>query len=275
MELPKMDFPFAPESVTEVPLGSSPLVSVLFQVRLPMPLSKIQNALTSGRLQDELSEDYPYAQQQDSFQLVIQPGRPPVQEPNATAWVLTSADQAHIATVTSDAISLTSRSYTSRRDFCRQVERLLQAVEKVAAPPQAARVGVRYINRVQETDDLGEWIQSLAAAARGISVAMKPGDRRNLQLALTQMQYRFPGSSNNLLVRLGLLPADAVLDASMPSVPQPSWVLDIDAFNDASRPFDASGIITDVEDLAARAYRFFRWVITPASLDRFEPKEVS
>lgn len=275
MALPKVDFPFAPEPVTEVPLGSSPLVSVLFQVRLPMPLSKIQNALTAGRLQDELSEDYPYAQQQDSFQLVIQPGRPPVQEPNATAWVLTSADQAHIATVTSDAISLTSRSYTSRKDFCGHVERLLQAVEKVAAPPQAARIGVRYINRVPETEDLGDWILSLAEAARGISVAMKPGDRQNLQHALTQMQYKFPGSSNNLLVRLGLLPADAVLDASMPPVPHPSWVLDIDAFDDASRPFDTSGIINEVEELASRAYRFFRWVITPASLDRFEPKEVS
>lgn len=274
MQLESVASPFAEEPLAEVPLTESPLVSVLFQVRLPMSASRLQQSLMSNQLQAELADEYPFAAQQESFNFLVQPGQPPVPQQGPPTWVLQNETQDWVCSVSADSVGLTATSYTSRQDFIDRAARLLTAVEKLAKPPRASRVGVRYLNRVlNPTSSDTDWIQTLASGARGILADVQPAHRKNVVNSLSQVLYQWPSSGKRLQCRWGILPPDAVVDASMPPVAVESWILDIDSFTEGDHPFEGAGLASTIEDLASRAYRFFRWVVTPESLERFSPRE--
>lgn len=274
MALEHVPSPFSQEPVTEVPLQRTPLVAVLFQVRFPMAVSRVQSALASGDLQAALSDDFPFAGQQDSFNFLIQPGQAAIPQQGPPTWVLKDESSAWTCNIAPDSVALTTTSYTSRSDFTSRAERLLAAVEKVASPPRVSRVGVRYLNSVPDPA-VDDWVQTLAQGARGILVALDAADRTNIVNSFSQTVYKWPDGSHQLQGRWGVLPPNAVIDAAMPPVATQSWVLDIDSFIEADAPFDAVTLAQQIGDAATRAYRFFRWVVTPESLKRFEPMEQS
>ncbi len=273
MPLDRIVSPFADSPATEVPLGQTPLESVLFQVRFPGHLSKLQSALANGRLQDALSEQYPYAQQQETFNLVVAPGQAPQPQSGPPVWTIQDAGQDWVCNFAADSFGLTTTSYTSRHDFIKRAGHLVGVVQDVARPPRANRIGMRYLNRVaRPLDDGGEWLMTLAEGARGVYAAAATTDRVRILNSLSQLVYEW-SPTERLQCRWGVLPANAIIDASMQAIPDVSWVLDIDAFDESSFEFDPANIEGKLTVLAARAYNFFRWVLTPESLDRFLPAE--
>jgi uncharacterized protein (TIGR04255 family) len=275
MVLERLNSPFDESPVPEVPLALTPLVSVLYQVRFPARVSKLERALEKGDLQDRLSGQYPYSQQQETFNLVIQPGRAAEPQPGAAVWTLQSADQAWTCSISPDSIALTTSAYLSRLDFVDRARMLLNAVEEIAAPPRADRVGVRYLNRVADPyADGGAWLNTLTHESQGILAVVSPGESSNIVSAISQVLYSW-SSSTKLQCRWAVLPPQGLIDASMPPIPQPSWVLDIDAFREEAVDFSGDDISASIADLAQRAYRFFRWVLTPESLERFQPQEAT
>jgi uncharacterized protein (TIGR04255 family) len=273
MDLEPVTSPFALEPLQEIPLARTPLVAVLFQARFPMQLSKLLHALKAGELQDVLADDYPFANEQDSFNFLIQPGQAPVPQQGPPTWVFQDASEVWTCNISADSVALTSARYTSRRDFVARAERLLAAIEKVATPPKINRLGIRYLNRVESPDTPTlNWTRTLTTGARGILSVVDPMDRPNIVTSLSQVQYKWPDSGAQLQGRWGLLPPGAVIDAAVPPTSQESWVLDVDCFTEGEAAFEASELATRMDDLAGRAYRFFRWVMAPASLARFDPK---
>ena len=264
--------PFFAGPVAETPLERTPLVAVIVQVRFPMAVSRIQGALKNGDLQSELSEDFPFANQQDSFNFLIQPGQPPVPQQGPPTWVLQDESGAWTCNVAADSISLTSAQYESRADVVMRSQRLFSSVERVARPPKANRVGVRYLNRVEEPAS-DNWLQTLAVGARGILSELQAEDRLNVETSFSQVLYHWSGTASQLQGRWGVLPPYAAIDAAMPPVSKESWVLDIDSFSTEERGFRSLEISNVVGELASRAYTFFRWVVTPEGLTRFRPVE--
>lgn len=268
-----MTSPFAPEPVPEIPLTDSPLTGVLFQVRFKGQVAVLRKALASGDLQTGLSEAFPFAEEQESYDLVVAPGRPATTKPGAKQWALTSDDGQRVVNIGDESIALTVKDYRSRSDLVAQIAALLRVTQEVAGPPSISRVGVRYLNRVNESDNLGQWISGLAEGARGILAARDTHDS-HIGLSMSHVVYEYSDMPFKLQARWGLLPANVVIDASMSPVENRSWILDADAFSEVDQKFDAEVISSTVGHLAARSYRFFRWVVTPACLERFGPREI-
>jgi uncharacterized protein (TIGR04255 family) len=55
----------------------------------------------------------------------------------------------------------------------------------------------------------------------------------------------------------------------MPPSADQSWVLDLDVYREGATEFSAEGIVAELAKLSKRAYRFFRWAITPEGLKQF------
>lgn len=265
--------PFIDDPVAEVPLRKTPLESVLFQIRFPGHLSRLEQALSDGRLQAALAEEYPYAQQQETFNLVVQPGQQPQPQPGPPIWTLQDASQKWTCNLAPDSFGLMTTAYESRTDFVRRAEILLNCVCSVSSPPKVNRVGVRYFNRVaRPLDDGGGWFMTLAEGARGILATTPVDERKGVVNSISQVLYE-RSSVEKLQCRWGILPGRAVIDPSMSPIEDGSWVLDIDAYYEELFDFSVQEISTRIERLASRAYTFFRWALTPASLQRFSPVE--
>lgn len=272
MPLAEVDSPFALEDIEDIALGGTPLVSVLFQVRFPHPVTRVQQALDAKEFQRQLADAYPYAEEQEGMQVLLVPGQAPSVQPGPKAWTWRTADQRRTASITQEAVSLTVDDYTSRADFVTAAGELLELVGEVAHIPQSARIGIRYLNRVVEDGTLRAWVPTLANGARGILADLSASDE-GIRHSFSQVVYAF-SDQRTLQAKWGLLAPNAVMDPSMGPVDKTSWVLDIDCFEEVVRDYNAKEISTTLETLAKRSYRFFRWVVTPESLMRFEPQEV-
>jgi uncharacterized protein (TIGR04255 family) len=143
---------------------------------------------------------------------------------------------------------------------------------EVARPPRTERIGVRFINRVEEPDLplLPSLVQApmLAGLAvptseHGVTVA------HTLSEALYQLPSDRPALLDALQARWGQLPGGATLDPTLPALDMPSWVLDIDSSRAGAAEFTAEEISKVAEQLARRAYRFFRWAVTLDFLKHF------
>lgn len=263
--------PFALAPVDEVHLRKSPLAMVLWQIRFPGEASRLVRALDTRELQSNLAEAYPFAHQQPTFGLVIRPGQPPEQQQGPAVWNLQSSERDWVCTLAGESIGLTTTSYDSRSDFITRSKSLLSAVHDAASPPEVARIGVRYINRLERPNDDPEWMKHLARGARGILAAVPDDERSGVTASLSQVTYRWEDGVV-LQARWGLLPKEAITDGSIPPIDEEAWILDVDISREDRITYEVGGLADQISDLAERAYRFFRWVVTPESLIRFEPE---
>jgi len=271
MATPLVPNPFQLSQLEEIRLLDSPLAAVLFQVRFPAPVTSIQRALESGELREVLSTEFPYAQPQPIFNIVIQQGKTATPEATpASAWTLTDATQAWSLTISPDSIGLTTTNYKSRSDFLARARRIFEAIQSVANPPPIARLGVRYANRVagDKMIDLHIALTDDIRQMQKMALAFPEG---SILHAMNVLVYKWLNDGRAIQARWGLLPEGAVLDASIPPIGTPSWVLDVDCYVDTPQPFDVDQLTSSIEDLAERDYNFFRWVFTDEGLKRFRP----
>jgi uncharacterized protein (TIGR04255 family) len=168
----------------------------------------------------------------------------------------------------STAISLETLQYTSREEFLKRFQLLLSALAETIKPSPATRVGFRYVNRLENPDDmilLGELVHPELI---GILANRLPGQ---VEQTISQAQCRT--AEGLLLVRWGMLPPGVSHDPDMaPPANSPSWMLDIDSITTegmAKSGFEPEKLTSLVDNMANRAYAFFRWSITDKFLDRF------
>lgn len=260
--------PFALDRLDEIPLTQTPLVVALCQFRFPSAVSSIDTALKDGTLVRALTSDYPYAQSQPVFQLIVQPGQPTVPQPAGSyTWVLSDPSQKWTVNLSGDSIGVTTTQYKSRDEFITRVTRLVDVVHEVADPPAISRAGVRYINRISDPTLLQSWPSKLITEVGGILNTLPPAIRGGVLQATNDFVYQWPASSYKLQARWGQLLPNFVPDAAVIPIPVASWFMDIDAFEEAPSRFLVSDLAKTVDELAARAYRVFRWAVTPDGLE--------
>lgn len=72
------------------------------------------------------------------------------------------------------------------------------------------------------------------------------------------------------MTRWGLVPARGTVDpAAVDAIDEPSWLLDIDAFQAETRELDVDATVQLARGFAERIYSVFRWVVTDTFLRRY------
>jgi uncharacterized protein (TIGR04255 family) len=252
--------PFGREPVTEVPLARAPLVNVLAQVRFPKtPLLSSEGG--ASQVQQRIRERYPILRQKSAFALTITPTGVVQQESQNPLWQLQDRSGTWIVTLSDDFISIETHDYTSRVDFCKRVDEVVMAVNAVAEPVIYDRVGVRYINQLK--GEAEERVRDLVRTEFHGALSVPLPDQAELNLALSEALFRFTDHSL-LRAKWGRVPKETMVDPMLPSTDTRSWILDLDSFTDVSGDFVPNDLGELTRRLADQAYRFFRWVVTPA-----------
>ena len=264
--------PFGNEPIAEVPLGRSPLLRVLAQVRFP-PLSTLSiGDDTAKRVATELSHDYPVFNEGREMVVTISPQGVSQQPGGGRTWELQDADGNWHVTFGSNFVSVHTSAYLSRNDFVARLNQVISCFMSAASPPRTERIGVRYINGLEEGD-----LTDLPALVRpemlgGLAAPHVEYEVR-VERALSEALYHLPStnvsSGDSLQARWGLLPPGTIIDPTLPGIPSPIWLLDMDSFRTGHGEFTSAAVSSAALGLAERAYRFFRWVITDDFLTRF------
>ena len=268
--------PFATEAVPEIDLSASPISAAIMQIRFPAEVSAIRTALLDGRLTSALEDSYPYMQKQQELNLMIQVGQQPMAEPvpertDTTNWAMYSEDRRWTINLTSQFIAITTTDYRSRSEFIDRVRDVIEGIQSKVKAPAASRIGMRYLNQVYGSD-LYEWVGKLRPATAGILSELNGEQSEGVGVSLSEIRFQWNDAAG-MQARWGIIPAAAVLDVAMKTVPEASWILDIDTFNEESIEFNSTSVTQQTEVLSSRAYRFFRWAVPPEALRRFKPRE--
>lgn len=259
--------PFEVEPVAEIPLSRSPLVRALAQVRFPHLVAMSQQNIetTVGFVVERLKDDYPILGEQREVQVTLTP-EGVSQTQGGKLWQMRSPDEAWQVTLGETFVSLDTKDYSSRADFIQRLATVLTSIAETVAPPFAERLGVRYTNRIDDPSLLLRLEKLVRSEILGGLAVPRP---EGVTLAHTMSESLYQINSRMLHARWGLLPPGTVLDPTLPTSKDSSWVLDLDSFIQVRSEFDATGLASAAAELASAAYRYFRWVVTDEFLKAF------
>lgn len=264
------EHPFALEPLSTIPLDPPPLARVLAQVRF-VPIFDADSQGQVGRLQRTLATRYPLANEELELAIVLSsdPSSPPSPTPKRL-WRFSDLERTWRITLTADFVTLETDLYAGHADFFSRFSEVLNAVAEAMAPPLATRVGVRYVQRIEDADTL-EQLPSLIRP-EVLGVVGLPQAAPKLRLGLTTAQFALE-EGQVLLGKWGLVPEAFLLDLGLTPAQGPSWILDLDIFNERQEPFAPDVILERALGFSRRQYRFFRWAVEPAFLRRFGAQE--
>jgi uncharacterized protein (TIGR04255 family) len=136
----------------------------------------------------------------------------------------------------------------------------------VSAPPVVDRVGLRYVDRFEESllDRLHDYVIPPLRVLHGTV-----GEPLGMEHSVSDSQIIL-GDDERLKVRSGLLPPGGVFDPVLPPVQSPSWVLDLDIFTlQGGFAFDPQALDQRLRRYADHVHSFFRWAVTKAFINEF------
>ena len=257
-----IDVPFGPP-IPSVPLPRSPLSFVVARVRFPV-VASINDPAFIGPFQERIRGTYGDLRRETETQVLVGPSGAQAQQAGIV-WRFTDDASGWEVALAPEFLALATHSYTNRTDFMGRLGSLLEALDAWLDPRKVRRLGVRYIDRIDE-----KHLDSIARLIRPevlgpLTVRSVPDVE--LQHTLTDCQYQF-ADETALRARWGLLPPKATFDPAIDPLDTRSWVLDLDASH-GERPFETIAIQEQVQILSDRIYRYFRWATTDDFLTTF------
>jgi uncharacterized protein (TIGR04255 family) len=262
--VPALASPFGDEHLTEIPLPNAPLVRVIAQVTFPEIASVVKREFVGG-FQESIRADYPILREEQGLTLVVGP-EGVTQQVGDRIWRFHSADGIWRTTLAPTFVALETDGYISRDDFFARFEKLVEATQDAINPAFWERLGVRYVDRLEDAEDLEQLQQLIKAEVLGLA-AIQTGEGP-LHTFIGQAQFSLDNDVQ-LLAKTGILPAKALLEPSIPPAETRSWTLDLDMSVTGQFEFDAAELHARGRELAAGVYRFFRWAVTTQFLRRF------
>jgi uncharacterized protein (TIGR04255 family) len=260
--------PFGDETPGDVPLPHAPLIRTLAQIRFPTFSAFMSDEDgVAKRFAAALATEYPLFQVGNEISVTITPEGATQQPGSARIWKLGSADGSWHVTLSHTFLSLDTSAYTRRSDFATKLAEAWSAFTAVARPPFVERLGVRYVNRLAEPDQLARLAQLVRAEVLGV-VGVSDASSQLLS-GFSEAHFKLDDGSS-LQARWGLLPGGMLHDPTLPPVQSPSWLLDLDAFHEWLPAENPGDDVADASaDLSLRAYQFFRWAVTDRFLEEF------
>ncbi len=250
--------------VIDLRLEHAPLARVLCQARWPQ-VSGFQPAIVADRLADAIGDAYPVREDQQELQVTITP-QGVTSGVGGTLFRFLSKDRSWAATLHESFLALETSRYIDHRDFITRFgvvfDSLLAAVPRL---PYIARLGYRYTNRIVEADDLERLAEYFVP---GILGSLAEGRPPNLVHSINESVYR--DGEHFLQVRSAMVGPNAAIEPTLPPVDSPSWVLDLDAYDEGPMSgYSVDNVRGQATELADRARLHFRSLITPAFEERF------
>lgn len=252
---------------TEVPLTDPPLVRVIAQVRFPL-IASLEKREFIAPFQEAIRGFYPVLRPEESRGVVFGPQGVADARSN-TSWRFMEASGTWRVTLAPDFLALDTTRYSSRDDFMRRLEVVLQALKDHVDPKVLDRLGVRYIDRVsrEHLADLPQLVRPEVAGILGSPLA------EHAHQAISESVLVLPEDEGQVTVRWGLLPAQSTVDpGGLDPIDEPSWILDTDAFQSfpaRGRELSVSSVVAKARGFAERNYSVFRWAVTDEFLRRY------
>jgi uncharacterized protein (TIGR04255 family) len=235
-------------------LGASPLRLVLLQART-VPVLAFEQAAEVQRLVDALDGRWAVTDRQANREVTVQLGPGGVQQQAGvpeTVWVLTAADGLTRAAVSASSVAVESDRYDEWDRFHADAIDVFGAVQRVAAPGQCTRLGLRYINELRDERASGD-PQRLAELLNPALIAPALALARPLVGSLAELRVAEDAGAV-LGLRHGL---------TQPGV----YLLDLDAYREQPEPFDAEALVARATAFHARIESVFAWALDERYLD--------
>lgn len=267
----RCDDPLFGEVPERVLLDSAPLVRVLGQVKFPR-IAKIAEESYIADFQEAIRREYPIFRNETIQGLDIAIAGNEVKQRPVTSviWRFFDAKEVLRVSLTAEAITLETAAYVSRDDFLTRFRFILEKLVETVRPSLVQRVGFRYVDRLQDPNDLAALSDLIYAELLNV---LQSGLVQHIDISMTEITGTT--KEGKIIARYGLAPPKFSHDPEMaPPVSVKSWVLDVDSYstNCAGQSFDIQMLCAELDKVAARAYAFFRWGVTEKFLERFGAK---
>ncbi len=255
--------PFSEPIPPEVSLARAPLIRVVAQLRFPV-IASIEKQEFIASFQEAIRTDYPVLRAEQS-QSVTFSMKGPVQTKENTAWRFHDLEENWRVSLSTEFVALETTAYRSRGDFLGRLEQIVNAAAEHLDPKVCSRIGIRYIDRVENADagDIRTMIREEVAG-----VLSSPLGRR-AHVAVCESVFSI-SEDGQIRARWGMIPGGSTIDPlAIEPVADPSWVLDLDAFEQKQQPFDSVVILARARELAEANYKLFRWAVTGEFIRRY------
>lgn len=258
--------PFTGDAEAKIRLAQPPIALVVCQLRWP-ELSQLQGDLAAVAQNFGKSLDgYPLTSSASGTSYTISPDGV-TQLPAETVYSWRTIDDSWHVNLSRRTVTLYGTAYTEFADFRERLSRLLGPLEQNLHVPLIERIGVRYVNRVDDptfVDNVSDFVQP---EVMGLCSLNNSTEQAVLQSSINQATYLIGGDV--LHARTGILPPGQTFDPAIPPVATNSWVLDLDASAERILTFDATAILEEQGRLADIAYDFFKHVSTDGFIKKF------
>ncbi|MCK6478823.1 MAG: TIGR04255 family protein [Planctomycetes bacterium] len=254
--------PLVDPAPKEIPLPRAPLARVVAQVRFPVVASVAREDFI-GPFQEAIRAEYPVLRPETGPAIIAGPGglTPGVR----TVWRFLEVDGAWRATLAPDFVAIETTKYTSRGDLLGRLGRVLEATEKYVGPKVVDRLGLRYIDRLEEAalNEIPYLVRSEMIGVLGTPWGSEADH------SICESAFNLPDGSR-LQAKWGVLPKGKTVDpSSIEPLDSRTWILDLDLFSEKPARFSAGTLVEQTKRFAERIYTVFRWAATPAFIRRY------
>jgi uncharacterized protein (TIGR04255 family) len=254
---------FSMEDQERVRFENNPLQTVVWQLRFP-PVWAVDDPAFAARLQKVLGDEYPRADPRAS-QINIQVGEGVAAGPGEPApWIFRDDTGEWVVAVQRNFLSLETTNYTRFEDFEDRLTRLLAAGEEELGLRYVSRLGLRYVDRIRH-----EELQSPADSTRFLNpelLGLVAGREIAPFVRDAMQQIRLALAPGQLMIRHGYL---GEVDPE-----GPSYLIDIDAFNDEEQPYDRHACLDMTRAFKRHCWNFFRQSISDEMAAYLEPRSL-
>ena len=244
-------------------LSEAPLARVLVQVRWP--------ELTDFRLDDvaasiarHLGADYPLKRRDAELQVVFTPAGPQ-QQTNGFVHRFSSALEDWTVSVGESFVAIETSAYKGHEDLLSRLAIALTALAESSKIPVINRIGYRYTNRIVGVDDLASLRERFSSSVLGGFGDVPPG--YDLAHSITESVYRV--GSSFLLVRSAQVGPNESVDPTLEPVPEKSWILDLDAYDESRIAFSIDAISSVASRLSSIGSDHFHSLTTEKFVERY------
>jgi uncharacterized protein (TIGR04255 family) len=225
--------------VPKVELGhlpAAPLKLAIAQVRFGTVFG-IEEPVKMAHFQEGLGDRYVARET---------PPPDPLMAPVTTpTWLFRDSERQWTVSLTKGSLGLDANTYLDFDDFVSEFSRILKCMEEIFAPRLETRLGVRYVNHVED-----ERIEK-----RGIDYFISPelaapvGSALGKDLVQSQCELLFRQGEAFVAIRHGLVAAT-------------TYVLDFDHYTEGERDFSSKTIVSRVKRFHSLIENLFVWSIS-------------
>lgn len=246
-------------------LKNPPLARVLAQIRWP-DLTTFDLDQVVAHIVKNLGPVYPFKHEETEVEVLVNQSGGAQEQSRGKIVRFFSGDEQWSLAVGLNFIALESTDYTNHNDFVDRLLVGLDAVNECATIPRFSRIGYRYTNRIVGQADLNLLEEHFVSAVLGGHL-VSPVDA-DLVHSMTESVYRV--DSSYLLMRSARLGNGQSIDPTLRPVDEPSWILDLDAYEEGRLDNERGTVQAQLNRLSGIASNHFRGVVTDQFYERYD-----